>query len=663
MAVMNNPLNIKNKLVKVENNRPLYSVAIKNRSGSEVECADPRAIRALLLLMNQHAVIGGAACHWGGPSAMAETMSALHQIMFDKPDWFENFNFVNDIGHAENGIYALRSLYQYGGLSFDDLKAFRSINSNLTGHGESHLYPEGVLLSNGPLGSALPQAQGLAMADKLAGKNRTTIAVVSDGASMEGEAKEAFSAISGLANKNKLNPFVLIISDNNTKLSGRIDADSFSMQPSFDAFKLLGYHVITVTDGHNLELIHHKLEEAIEWAQNNVNKPVCLLVKTIKGKGLKQTEVSSSGGHGYPLKAYDENLLSCLAELYPQDLPPLFSGWAQEILNSKPSNQPVSVSEVKSEKVQVGIANAMIKAFEEGAPIVSISSDLAGSTGVASFQKKFPQASFDVGIAESNMLSVATGMAKMGYIPVVDTFAAFGVTKGNLPLIMANLSQAPIIAIFSHTGFQDAADGASHQSTTYISSVAAIPHTDIYLPSCSLEADFLLTKVIEDYQNKIKLGQTPNSSIFFIGRENFPQHFGHTNFELNKPIVIKAGKDGLILSTGPMLDEAIKASELLKAKGIDITVAHLSLVNHFDLASMIELVKANNHKLLTIEDHQRIGGMGQIVSSRLLAAGLSFKYCSIANDGKFGRSAYSAFELYQAYNMAAEDIVAANFFN
>ncbi len=105
------------------------------------------------------------------------------------------FHFVNDAGHCENGIYALKANYAYAGMSFQELKGFRSIASRLTGHGESHLFPEAVLLSNGPLGSAIPQTQGLAYADRLAGKSRVTITAISDGACMEGEAREALAAI------------------------------------------------------------------------------------------------------------------------------------------------------------------------------------------------------------------------------------------------------------------------------------------------------------------------------------------------------------------------------------------------------------------------------------------------------------------------------------
>src|SRR6185503_1632473 len=242
------PLPLKSRLAGTPKAPPKYSVTVKSAAGQPVILGDPRATRALVALMDVHAVNGGAACHWGGPAAFAEMVAAIHGILFatqGRP-WHEAFNFVNDAGHAENGIYALRANYGFDGMTFEDLKGFRSVKSKLTGHGESHINPAGVLLSNGPLSSSLPQAQGLAIADKLIGNDRVTICVVSDGASMEGEAKEAFAAIPGLAAKDRVNPFVLIISDNDTKLSGRITKDSFSMQRSFQAMGALGWNVISV---------------------------------------------------------------------------------------------------------------------------------------------------------------------------------------------------------------------------------------------------------------------------------------------------------------------------------------------------------------------------------------------------------------------------------
>src|SRR5581483_2661285 len=236
-----------------------------------VVLGDPCASRAIVALMDVHAVVGGAASHWGGPSGFAEIMSAIHGIMFAEKGrpWYEAYNFVNDAGHTENGIYALRANYGFDGMTLEDLKGFRSIHSKFTGHGESHLNPQNVLLSNGPLSSALPQEQGLALGDKLRKNDRVTICTVSDGASMEGEAKEAFAAIPGLAGKERMNPFVMVISDNDTKLSGRISKDSFSMQPTFDSLAVLGWNVIELAEGNDLQQTYLAMEKAVQQAKAN----------------------------------------------------------------------------------------------------------------------------------------------------------------------------------------------------------------------------------------------------------------------------------------------------------------------------------------------------------------------------------------------------------
>ena len=97
--------------------QPKYSVKVKNFAGEEVTVADPRATRALIALMDVHAVNGGAAAHWGGPAAFAEIMAAVHALMFSTKGrpWNDSYNFVNDAGHTENGIYALRANYGFDG--------------------------------------------------------------------------------------------------------------------------------------------------------------------------------------------------------------------------------------------------------------------------------------------------------------------------------------------------------------------------------------------------------------------------------------------------------------------------------------------------------------------------------------------------------------------
>ncbi len=663
------PLSIASKLAPAPTNVPKYSVNIENAKGEKTTVADPRATRALVALMDLHAVNGGAASHWGGPAAYAEMMAAIHAIIFSAKGrpWFEAYNFVNDAGHAENGIYALRANCGFDGMTFEDVKGFRSIKSKLTGHGESHLNPQGVLLSNGPLGSALPQAQGLAIADKVAKRDRVTICVVSDGASMEGEAKEAFAAIPGLAAKDRVNPFVLVLSDNDTKLSGRITKDSFSMQRSFQAMGALGWNVISVPSGHDLQAVYQSIEKGIEQARANPNVPVCLWVKTIKGYGVKSTMENAAGGHGFPLNN-GEKIVEFVSEIYGGQPPEEFSKWAQGLRSewekkeaekkAKAAAASPAAPAVKKDKIQTGLAKAAIRAAQDGLPVYSISSDVQGSTGISTFQKSFPDRYIEVGIAEANMVSTGAGFSKAGFIPIVDTFGQFGVTKGNLPLTMAALSQAPVIAMFSHVGFQDAADGASHQATTYFAAVSAIPHTTVIAPSCSDEAEALMYEAIKRFAADRGSGKDGESYIFFVGRENYPLHWvENATYPWGKAQVLQQGNDVVLIGCGPLLDKAITAGKKLGEKGVKATVINNPFINHVDVETIGAAVKAANGKVVTIEDHQVICGMGAQISHALSRAGIAHKMKSLGIPGEFGQSAYVAEHLYQYHGLTADKIV------
>lgn len=665
------PLAVKTKLGGTPTRPPRFSVTVKNNAGQPVTLADPRATRALVALMDVHAVNGGAACHWGGPAAFAEMSAAVHGIMYattGRP-WHEAFNFVNDAGHAENGIYAVHANYAFDGMTLDDLKGFRGIKSKFTGHGESHLNPEGVLLSNGPLGSALPQAQGLALADRVAKRDRVTIALVSDGASMEGEAKEAFAAIPGLAAKDKVNPFVMLISDNDTKLSGRITKDAFSMQPTFEAMSALGWNVIKVPNGHDLQAVYQAVEKAVAQAKANPKQPVCLWLKTIKGYGVKSTVENAAGGHGFPL-ANGEKVVDFVSEIYGGQLPPELADWAktlrvdwekkEEAKKAKAIAAAAPAAAVKKDKIQAGMAKAAIRAAQDGLPVYSISADVQGSTGISTFQKSLPDRFLDVGVSEANMISTGAGFAKAGFIPIVDTFGQFGVTKGNLPLTMAALSQCPLIAMFSHVGFQDAADGASHQATTYFAAVSSIPHTVVISPSCADEAEALMYEAIKRQAADRLAGRNGDTYIFFVGRENYPVYWVEgAQYPWGKAQVLSQGADVVLIGTGPLLNKAIEAGKLLAARGLKATVINNPFINRVDLGTIGAAVKAASGRLVTIEDHQAVGGMGAQISHALSEAGIAHRIKTLGIHGEFGQSAYVAEHLYEHHGLTGPKMAEA----
>ena len=390
-----------------------------------MELADPRITRVALALMNMQAGLNGAASHWGGPSAFVEIISGLYALVFHLADkkgqlWHDLFHLINDAGHCENGLYAIRANYEMG-INFMDLKGFRSVSSSLTGHGEAHLFPQAVYLSNGPLGSTLAQAQGLCLADRLAGLERATIVLMSDGACMEGEAKEAFNSIPGFFEKNKMNPFIVIVSDNNTKLSGRIDKDSFSLRPFFESLRTLGWGYRELKSGHDLQSCVDVLEDVLTLPFSSLkDRPIFIHAKTIKGYGVKATQMADHGGHGFPLKDTDR-LQDFLQEIHgDENMPVEFTQWRRELeqqstsmsIKATPSTE---LAVDKKKKVQEGIGRAMIYGRRDrNWPVVSVSADLQGSTGVLPFRKEFPDFSFDVGVAEANMISIAAGFFQAG---------------------------------------------------------------------------------------------------------------------------------------------------------------------------------------------------------------------------------------------------------
>ncbi len=665
----------KSLLFSQTKDKPKYSVSVESKKGDKWELADPRITRVALSLMDMQAGLGGAASHWGGPSAFAELVSALYAVVFqlankEKRPWYDLFHLINDAGHCENGLYAIKANYGLGGLGFEDLKGFRSINSVLTGHGEAHLFPEGVYLSNGPLASTLAQAQGLCMADSLAGLKRSTVVLMSDGACMEGEAKEAFNSIPGFFEKDKMNPFVVIVSDNNTKLTGRIDKDSFSLNPFFKSLGTLGWEYKGLKSGHDLKSCLDTIEEVLTSPFSSLKKrPVFIHARTIKGYGAKATELADHGGHGFPLKN-TEKLLDFLEEVYGgKNIPDEFIKWAKELeeQNQKKEAEKKLSSGIKKIKVQAGIGQAMIDCREKkGLPVVSVSADLQGSTGVMPFRKKFPDFSFDVGVAEANMVSLAAGFSKEGFIPVVDTFTQFGVTKGALPLFMANLSQAPVIAVFSHAGFQDAADGASHQSLTYLAQTSSLPMTDVYCLSSSAEAFSLMTQAIESFSEAYKEGKAPRTKIFFLGRETFSPSYlpdGY-DYEMGKAQIIYShlkgkGKALTLWAAGPLLEQALMAGEMLVKKGWKVIVANASIINHPDMETLVSCLEKTDFRLLTIEDHRLIGGMGSLVAHALAMKKVKVDMSSVAVKSDFGRSAYKSLDLYKREKLSAEGIIEA----
>ena len=223
----------------------------------------------------------GKSGHPGGSLSIADIMAVLYfdemNIDNENPNWEDRDRLVLSKGHCSPALYA--ALAYRGYFPVEDLKTFRNINSYLQGHPDKKNIP-GVDMSTGSLGQGLSAANGMAISAKLNNKNYRVYCILGDGEIEEGQIWEAAMSSS----KYKLDNLCVIVDNNNLQIDGTID-EVMSSKPIDDKFRSFGFEIIKI-DGHNIE----EIKSAFEVAKNVKEKPVCIIAKTIKGKGVKYME-------------------------------------------------------------------------------------------------------------------------------------------------------------------------------------------------------------------------------------------------------------------------------------------------------------------------------------------------------------------------------------
>jgi transketolase len=193
-----------------------------------------------------------------------------------------------------------------------------------------------------------------------------------------------------------------------------------------------------------------------------------------------------------------------------------------------------------------------------------------------------------------------------------------------------------------------------------MSALASIPHLNIINVASAKEAEeyiYLASKKIADDRSAGKDGE---SYIFFIGRENFALEVqAGLSYQLHEPQKLSDGKKAAIVVSGSLVAKGLEAAEKLKAKNIEVTVINHSFVNKSDFAQIAKWIGEAGSTLVTVEDHQLVGGMGAQLTHQLKLLGSEFKVTSLAVKGEFGQSAYSADELYAKHQLDSTAIINA----
>ncbi len=278
--------------------------------------------------------------------------------------------------------------------------------------------------------------------------------------------------------------------------------------------------------------------------------------------------------------------------------------------------------------------------------LVVLDADLAGATKTDTFMKVFPERHIDCGIAEANMTGIGAGMATTGKVPFISTFAMFA--AGRAFEQVRNSIGYPHLNVkigATHAGISVGEDGASHQCNEDIALMRTIPGMTIINPSDDIEAK----AAVDAAYNHV------GPVYLRFGRLAVPviNDNAEYKFELGKGIVLREGKDLTIVATGLEVSESLAAAEKLASEGIQARVINIHTIKPLDEELIIKAAKETG-KIVTVEEHSVIGGLGSAVCD-CLAANAPTKVLKIGINDVFGESG-PAKELLAKYGLDAEGI-------
>ena len=320
------------------------------------------------------------------------------------------------------------------------------------------------------------------------------------------------------------------------------------------------------------------------------------------------------------------------------------------MLNPKLKLNPKIFSEsCEQESIRKGFGQGLLKAGEENENVVALCADLTESIQMHLFAEKFPNRFIQVGVAEQNLVTVASGMAAMGKIPFCGSYAIFNPGR-NWEQIRTTIAynDRPVKMVGSHTGVTVGTDGGSHQALEDIALMRVMPNMDVISPCDALEAKkavLALVKTKKPAYLRLVRDKTP-----IITTEETP-------FEIGKAEIFWVPDVGLarvgIIATGEMVHNALLSAKELQAEGIKIKVINLTTIKPIDKEAIITLAKECK-AIIIVEDHQIAGGMGSAVAE-VLAQNYPVPMEFIGVRDKFGQSGTPQ-ELIEHYGLGVKDI-------
>lgn len=301
---------------------------------------------------------------------------------------------------------------------------------------------------------------------------------------------------------------------------------------------------------------------------------------------------------------------------------------------------------IKKENLREAYGKELLKCAKENNKIIALDADLCGSTKSIYIEKEIPERFFEMGIAEQNMTSTAAGLALVGKIPFVHSFAVFAAGQAYNQIRQGiALPKLNVKIIGSSCGLSDFGDGATHQSVEDISIMRAIPNMVVIVPVDAIETRKVVKAVIE-YNGPVYIRINRNDLVNVTNEEDL--------FEIGKIFKVAEGNDITVFACGIMVSQALEARKTLLEMGISTRVVNVSTIKPLDIENVKKFAK-DVKGVITAEENNIIGGLGGAISEALSEELIKIKKVGI-ND-EFGQSANCYEDLINYYGLTPKNIV------
>ena len=573
----------------------------------------------------------------------AEIMAAVFfgQMRFDPgdPGNEENDRFVLSKGHAAPVLYAAWA--EAGVIDRGQLSSLRRFDSDLEGHPTPRL--PFVDVATGSLGQGICAAVGIALNARRIGSSYRTYALLGDGESAEGSVWEAAHAAARLELDN-----LCAITDVNALGQSRTTQWGHDMEAYAERWRAFGWHALVV-DGHDLAA----LLDALDEAARTTGRPSMILARTLKGKGISFVE-GLDGWHGKPLTG--DNLARALAELEGQ----LGEETVNPAIPAPPgravsSAVPLAFEAVQLPDYEVGSTVATREAYGAALAalgavdprVVALDADVKNSTFSDKFEQAHPDRFYQMFIAEQVMVGAALGLASRGAIPFPSTFACF-LTRAADFTRMGGIGNVNIKLAGSHAGVSIGEDGPSQMALEDLAMMRGVPECAVLYPCDGVSAARLVVAAAAHPGMTYMRTSRPKTPVIYTAAEEFV-------IGGSKVLRKSAADVATVVAAGVTVFEALTAYDELRRSGVHLRVIDAYCIQPVDTDTLVRAGQATGHRLITVEDHYAVGGLGDAVSDAVAGHGITVRRLAVREVPRSGKSA----ELLDRFGISSRQIVEA----